>query len=286
MNTVVSRAFLFTVLLGVPSSAAEGRAVQIFATMPVYLGALIFVGGFVLVAVGAGLLAHRYLPQTVLEDHNDIAGFMFAVVGVVYAVVLAFLAIATWQRFDAAEVRVHDEASQLIVVYRRVDAFPAATRRLRSLIARYDDLVVKDEWPKMNSGGQSDDANTLIERIAYEVRHLKVKNASEQDLLTSLIDGLQATMMDREARLLLGNAGLNPFLWTILFLGAGVTIAFSYLFAFRSVGAQVAMTGLLALSLALVLYLIAVVDYPFRGDVRIQATPFIEAGQTFREVGP
>src|SRR5438477_8054128 len=86
-----------TSVLGVPSSAAEGRAVQIFATMPVYLGALIFVGGFVLVAVGAGLLAHRYLPQTVLEDHNDIAGFMFAVVGVVYAVVLAFLAIATWQ---------------------------------------------------------------------------------------------------------------------------------------------------------------------------------------------
>jgi hypothetical protein len=270
----------------VPSSAAEGRAVQIFASMPVYVGGLIFVGGFVLLAVGAGLLAHRYLPQTVLEDHNDIAGFMFAVVGVVYAVVLAFLAIATWERFDAAEVRVHDEASQLIVVYRRVDAFPASAKSLRSQIARYADLVVKDEWPKMNSGGQSDEANRLIERIAYQVRHLQVKTASQQDLLTSLIDGLQATMMDRNARLLLGNTGLNGFLWTILFLGAAVTIVFSYLFAFRSVGAQIAMTGLLAFSLALVLYLIAVVDYPFRGDVRIQATPFIEAGQAFRQVGP
>ena len=259
---------------------------HLFASLPVYLGALIFVVGFVLVAVGAGLLAHRYLPQTMLEDHNDIAGFMFAVVGVVYAVVLAFLAIATWQRFDAAEVRVHDEASELIVVYRRVDAFPASAKSLRAEIARYADLVVSDEWPKMNSGGQSDEANNLIERIAYQVRHLQVKTASQQDLLTSLINGLQATMTDREARLLLGNMGLNGFLWAILFLGAAVTIAFSYLFAFRSVSAQVAMTGLLALSLALVLYLIAVVDYPFRGDVRIQATPFIEAGQTFREIGP
>jgi hypothetical protein len=270
----------------VPSSAAEGRAVQIFASLPVYLGALIFVGGFALVAVSAGLLAHRYLPQTVLEDHNDIAGFMFAVVGVVYAVVLAFLAIATWERFDAAEVRVHDEASQLMVVYRRIDAFPSATKIVRGEIAGYVDLVVKDEWPEMNSGGQSDEANRLIERIAYQVRHLQVRTASQQVLLTSLIDGLQATMMDRNARLLLGNTGLNGFLWTILFLGAASTIAFSYLFAFRSVSAQVAMTGLLAFSLALVLYLIAVVDYPFRGDVRIQATPFVEAGQVFREIGP
>ena len=258
---------------------------QVFASLPVYLGGAIFIGGFVAIAVFGGLLAHRYLPQTVLEEHNEIAGFMFAVVGVIYAVVLAFLAIATWQRFDAAEVRVHDEAGQLTVVYRRVDAFPAARKSLRAQIARYADLVVKDEWPKMNSGGQSDAANNLIERIAYQVRHLQVKTPAQQDLLTSLIDGLQATMMDRDDRLLLGNTGLNGFLWTILFLGTAVTLAFSYLFAFRSVGAQIAMTGLLGCSLALVLYLIAVVDYPFRGDVRIQATPFIEAGQTFARVG-
>jgi hypothetical protein len=91
-------------------------------------------------------------------------------------------------------------------------------------------------------------------------------------------------MMDRNDRLLLSNRGLNAFLWTILFLGAGAVIVFSYLFAYKSIGAQAAMTGLLAFTLALVLYLIAVIDYPYRGDVRIQAGPFIEAAQTMHSI--
>jgi hypothetical protein len=269
----------------VPSSAAEAARVDVFAALPLWAGAVIFIGGFVAIAIAGGLLARRYFPHAVLEQHNDIAGFMFAVVGVVYAVLLAFLAIAVWERFDAAETRVHDEASQLVVVYRRIDAFPAARMTIRKDLARYADLVVSDEWPKMNSGSQSAAADRLIEDIAYNVRHLRVTTMTQQDLLTSLIDGLQASMMDRSDRLLLSNRGLNPFLWTTLFLGAAGVLVFSYLFAFKSAGAQAAMTGLLAFSLGLVLYLIAVMDYPYRGDVRIQATPFVEARQMFREIG-
>ena len=268
-----------------PSSAAEGARVEVFASLPVYAGSVIFIGGFVAIAVLGGLLAHRFFPQSILQQHNEIAGFMFAVVGVVYAVLLAFLAIGVWERFDAAETLVHDEASQLVVVYRRVDAFPSASVALRKQIARYVDLVISDEWPKMNAGSQSSAANRLIENIAYQVRHLRVTTATQQDLLMSLIDGLQGTMMDRNDRLLLSNTGINTFLWAILFFGAAGVLLFSYLFAFKSIGAQIAMTGLLAFSLSLVLYLIAVMDYPYRGDVRIQATPFIEARQSFKSIG-
>lgn len=256
-----------------------------FASLPVYVGGPLFIGVFVGIAVGGSLLAHRFFPKGVLEDHNDIAGFMFAVVGVVYAVLLAFLAIAVWQRFDAAETRVHDEANQLVVAYRRVDAFPARRSEIRKEMVRYVDLLISDEWPKMNSGQSSERANRAIEEIAYHARHLDVKTPTQQDVLTSIIDGLQATMMDRNDRLLLSNRGLNAFLWTVLLLGAAAVIVFSYLFAFKSAGAQAAMIGLLAFSLALVLYLIAVVDYPYRGDVRIQPASFVEASQTMHSIG-
>ncbi len=256
-----------------------------FASLPVYIGGPLFVIVFVAIAVGGGLVAHRFFPKGVLEDHNEIAGFMFAVVGVVYAVLLAFLAIAVWERFDAAETRVHDEANQLVVVYRRVDAFPDQRAQLREKISRYVDLLISDEWPRMNHGKSSAKANALIENVAYQARHLKATTMTQQDLLTSIIDGLQETMMDRNDRLLLSNRGLDPFLWTVLFLGAAAVIAFSYLFAFKSKGAQAAMIGLLAFSLALVLYLIAVVDYPFRGDVRIGPAPFVDAAQTLHGIG-
>jgi hypothetical protein len=259
--------------------------VDIFASLPVYVGGPIFVLGFVAIAVSGSLLAHRFFPKGVLEDHNDIAGFMFAVVGVVYAVLLAFLAIAVWERFDSAETRVHDEANQLVVAYRRVDAFPDQRAELRKKMLRYANLVVTDEWPKMNTGRGSERVNALVEEIAFQARHLNARTPTQQDLLTSVIDGLQATMMDRNDRLLLSSRGLNAFIWTILFFGAAAVIVFSYLFAFKSSGAQAAMIGLLAFTLALVLYLIAVIDYPYRGDVRIQPGPFVEAVQAMRSIG-
>jgi len=263
----------------------KSGAVAFFSSLPVYIGAPLFVGGFVAAAIAAGLLAHRFLPQSVLDEHNDIAGFVFAVVGVVYAVLLAFLAIAVWQRFDDAQTRVSDEASRLIVVYRRVDAFPESRASLRRQIVRYVEALVNDEWPKMNEGTASAKADALIEGIALHVRHLKANTPAQQVMLTSLVDGVQATMMDRDDRLVLSNTGLNAFLWTILYLGAAAVLAFSYLFAFKSRGAQAAMIGLLAFTLALVLYLIAVIDFPFRGEVRVQPAAFVQAQHTFANVG-
>jgi hypothetical protein len=261
------------------------RGVEYVTTMPVAFGGPLFVIGFVAVAVAAGLLAHRFFPTAVLDQHNDIAGFMFAVVGVIYAVLLAFLAIAVWQRFDDAHKRVSNEASELVVVYRRIDAFPAARVAVRKDIVRYVDAIVNDEWPKMNRGESSEKADALIEHVAYVIRHLKVTTPTQQDLLISLIDGTQATMMDRDDRLAHGNAGLNTFLWTILYLGAAGVLAFSYLFAYKSRAAQATRTGLLAFTLALVLYLISVIDFPFRGDVRIQPAAFIQAQHTLQDVG-
>jgi len=54
-------------------------------------------------------LADRFIPHQVLAVHNNIAGFIYPVIGVVDAVLLAFLAIGVWERFQAAEQRVHEE---------------------------------------------------------------------------------------------------------------------------------------------------------------------------------
>lgn len=256
-----------------------------FSSLPVYIGGPVFVGGFVAIAIVMGLLAHRYLPQSVLDQHNEIAGFVFAVVGVVYAVLLAFLAITVWQRFDDAQRRVSDEANQLVAVYRRVDDFPEARASLRRQIARYVSTVIHDEWPKMNQRTASVQADAQIEGIAYRVRHLEANTPARQVVFTSIEDGVQNAMTDRDDRLMLSNTGLNSFLWTILFLGAAAVVAFSYLFAYKSRGAQAAIVGLLAFTLALVLYLIAAIDYPFRGDVHIHPIGFIQAQQTFAKVG-
>ena len=57
------------------------------------------------VAMVAQALIHRWFGVGRLAKNNEIAGFKFATVGVIYAVLLAFSVIVVWEKFSAAEDR-------------------------------------------------------------------------------------------------------------------------------------------------------------------------------------
>jgi hypothetical protein len=52
-----------------------------------------------LLAVGGLALVEYLVPWQVRQRHNDVAGFIYAVLGVVYAVWLGFVTIAAWEDF-------------------------------------------------------------------------------------------------------------------------------------------------------------------------------------------
>ena len=62
-------------------------------------------------------LMQRLVPHPVREQHNDVAGFIFAVVGVLYGVLLAFVVIAVWENVDKAKEHTFAEADALAGVY-------------------------------------------------------------------------------------------------------------------------------------------------------------------------
>jgi hypothetical protein len=66
-------------------------------------------------------------PHLVEGDHNDVAGSIIAVVGVIYAVLLAFVVIITGEN-SVAEGVVGEEASALRSIYRESSAFPDEVR--------------------------------------------------------------------------------------------------------------------------------------------------------------
>jgi len=73
--------------------------------------------GFVAIAIGLGLLGlfvvRRSVALATLEQHNDVAGFILAVVGVLYAVILGFVVVIVWEQFDTAQSNAHQEAITL-----------------------------------------------------------------------------------------------------------------------------------------------------------------------------
>jgi hypothetical protein len=69
------------------------------------------------------------VPTRLREEHNDVAGFIYAVVGVAYAVLLAFVVIAVWEEHEAAKHTVESAANELAGVYILADRFPTPTGR-------------------------------------------------------------------------------------------------------------------------------------------------------------
>lgn len=83
-------------------------------------------------------LVRRYVGLDRLTINNEIAGFKFATVGVLYAVLLAFVIIVVWEKFSDAEANVIREAGAAENLYRLsqgLDDFSGSD--LRKSIAAY-----------------------------------------------------------------------------------------------------------------------------------------------------
>jgi hypothetical protein len=66
--------------------------------MTVVYGVLVVCGACIAAVIGLAVV-QRLVPVTTRKEHNDVAGFIYAVIGVIYAVLLALVVIAVWGRF-------------------------------------------------------------------------------------------------------------------------------------------------------------------------------------------
>ena len=74
---------------------------------------LLVVAVSVLIAVTGLTMVQRLVPLQLRKEHNDVAGFIYAVLGVIYAVLIALVVIAVWEDFAAARDTVERESSEL-----------------------------------------------------------------------------------------------------------------------------------------------------------------------------
>jgi hypothetical protein len=242
-------------------------------SLPTLAAGVLIVGGFVVSTLVAGYLVARFTPRDIRLAHNDRAGFILAVIGVVYAVLLAFVAIGTWERFNQAEARSYEESEALATVYRNSESFPDAAP-LRAMLRAYVRSVIGDEWPRMRRGERGRASNSLLEAADRYVRHLPVGSVAAQDVHGQMLSAMDTALADRETRLTIDFIGINSIMWIVLVAGAYITVSFTYLFGFERTVMQQLMIGGLSLTIGLVLFLVVGLDYPFRGSIAVGPDAF------------
>lgn len=242
-------------------------------TLPTVGAGFVLVGGFVLSTLLLGYIVHKSTSHEVRSANTDRAGFILAVIGVVYAVLLAFVAIGVWERFQDAEARTYEEAGSLATVYRDSLSFPHS-ERLRKMLVEYIHSVIEEEWPQMSRGEKSKFADVLLETVDGDVRSLNAPTPSLQNIQAQMLNAMDVALRDRQTRLTVDFIGINEVMWVVLILGAYITVAYTYLFGFDRTIMQQLMIGGLSLLIGLVLFLVVALDYPYRGSIAVEPGAF------------
>src|SRR5262249_57168603 len=94
------------------SPRALPRAIMSFflTTLPLWLSAVILIIPTTLLAMAGPVIVRRYVEVNQLRTNNEVAGYKFATVGVLYAVLLAFSVVVVWEKFNQAESEVAKDA--------------------------------------------------------------------------------------------------------------------------------------------------------------------------------
>jgi hypothetical protein len=237
---------------------------------------------FVAGAVGGLVMVQRLVPIERRLAHNDVAGFIYAVLGVAYAVLLGLMVVAVWQDWQDARDSATQEANELSAVFWLAHGLPESEgRHLQELARDYARVEVRQEWPLMQHGKTSPKAYELLDEMRASVESLDPADAAQTVLYDNLLQRLHELGDARRARLLQAQEGLPAILWAVLLVGGVITVGFTYLFGLRSTTVHVLMVAALALVIGLVLFTVAALDYPFRGDVRIGPEAFVKALGSF-----
>lgn len=238
----------------------------------VVVGFLIILASIGYSVAGIAVIGRVEPPET-RHTYNDIVGFVIAVVGVVYAVLLAWAAIAAWETHDRAEMAVEREASLVADVAELAEGLGETGVAIRAQAAAYVEVVLSTEWAAMTSGERPTEGWAAAEAMRTLVLAHRPADDGETLAQDHLLEQVTAFIDARRDRLYLADYGIHPVIWSVIVLGTLLIVALSFFFGLERRRHQV-LTSILAVSVALVVFMIVELDRPFMGDMAVDPEMF------------
>jgi len=261
----------------------EGPVSHYLSSLPLWLLILLISIVPTAIAMVAQILIRRWVGVDKLAKNNEIAGFKFATVGVIYAVLLAFSVIVVWEKFNDAENAVAEEAGATAALFHYAEGNDPEAHAVRKAITNYLKVVIDKEWPAMALESDTRDATHALDGIYAAALTLNQSSTRDTADMSEVFRQIDTVTSSRRARLHLASGLVPDVIWIALFLGAGLTVGFTLFFGSENFVAQVAMTGVLSILVTMGLVVIVSIDHPFTGPVYIHPDPLAAVLEEFGE---
>jgi hypothetical protein len=238
--------------------------------------ALVFCAFFVGITWLGILLVHPLMRRVLHrnEPSNELIIHIAGTFGLVYAVLLGLLTVATFQNTKDLQDNVGREASSLSTIYHSTDGYPEPLRsELKAELRDYTHYVINKDWPAHRMGIVPVGGEHRLQVFRATLMSYEPATKTQELLHNELLRYLDAMMVSREQRLATVTAAIPRVLWYVVVIGAFLTIAFLWMLHMELVP-QILLGGITAFFLGIMIFLIYAMDHPLQGAVSVPPNAF------------
>src|SRR5215831_17689962 len=242
-------------------------------TLPIpWMAVIIFAATYLIAA-----FVYLTVVRLAVDDRRALAFKAFSpgmlpVLGTIFALLVAFVAVQVWNDFDKAKLAVATEASALRAVDVFAETLPDEQRtQLRALMNRHIEEAVNREWPAMAQERLTlgSWASHLVEAQRLTVL-MKPQDESQRTAQREIVAALHRALDARRQRIIISQSEVGPVKWAVILLqGLCTLIAIALVHSDNRLTCAIAV-ALFATGIGLSSLLIAAYSRPFTGEISVK----------------
>jgi hypothetical protein len=245
-------------------------------SLPAWALALVLCAFFLSITLIGIVLIHPLMRRLIHSERqaNDVVIFAAANYGLIYAVLLGLLTVATFQTTKDLEDHIDQEASSLSTMYHSAEDYPEPLRsQLRADLRDYTHYVIEKDWPAHRRGETPKGGEHRLEAIRDTLYAFEPESKTQEVLHDEIIRQFNTLTVAREQRLNAVSSSMPKVLWYVVILGGLLTIVFLWMIHMDFVP-QIFLGGITAIFLGVMTFLLYAMDHPLQGAVSVGPEPF------------
>ncbi len=242
-------------------------------------------GVAVLVVVSATVLAglitamvQRRVALALRKHHHDVGSVVFLQLGVVFAVLLAFVFSEAWDEYNEAALAIDLEVGALHGAAMLASTLP--TRQADEVLSAeraYVESVAYQEWPVMaRTRGEDEQTDLRLQALIRAVARLHFDDPDLTATKGQIGELLAQAHAQRESRVFQADNGIPMAVWVVLIGLSGLLVVSVSFAGIEYWATAVAVACGFTAAIVSILVIARLLDYPFEGGMALGTRDFIE----------
>jgi hypothetical protein len=239
----------------------------------------LFAAGTLLLTVAVdGILRRRLVPEEVRAGASPSAATTLQALATIYAVLVAFVIVDEYSQLRDTQTQVATKAAELSVIFENSRNLPDVDGgRIRAATLNYARVEVSKGIPQLvDQSRPSPQSDAALENIYRVVAAIEPGPESDRAAYQQILVALAAVSVTRTHLINSAKATIPVALFLILAVLGVAILGIGTIMNTQHRRSHLLILAALAIGLSMTLALVAALDYPFRGFIRIDTGPMTQ----------